>query len=386
MDLPIFVFGTLRHDALRAAVAGSELPGRRAVLPGHAVVRALDGDGRPQPFPLLTTRPGTEAEGLLLDPAPAQRDRLHGYERLFRYRAAPVTVLCAGKAVEAELYRPESGSWVPGPDWNLADWAKDWAALRSGAAAEVMALWPDHDPALIAQRYPMIEIAVASCLRAAMSPAPAVLRRSPLPGDVKSDATRRPYARYFGVQEDDLRFRRFDGGQSDRVTRAGFILGDAVTVLPYDPVRDRVMVVEQYRYGAWLRGDPNPWSLEAVAGRIDPGETPEAAARRETVEETGLDLGDLLPVGRYYPSPGAVTEYIISYVALADLDDGAAGVGGLASEAEDIRAHVIGFDRLMGLIDSGEVENAPLLISAQWLAARRDRIRAGLSPGVAPEA
>jgi len=82
-------------------------------------------------------------------------------------------------------------------------------------------------------------------------------------------------------------------------------------------------------------------------------------------------------VGRYYVSPGAVTEYLVSYIGLADLPDSAEGVSGLAAEAEDIRAHVVSFDQLMAMVESGEVANAPLLISAQWLALHRARLRAG---------
>jgi nudix-type nucleoside diphosphatase (YffH/AdpP family) len=136
-------------------------------------------------------------------------------------------------------------------------------------------------------------------------------------------------------------------------------------------------LVEQFRYGPFLRGDPNPWSLEPIAGRIDPGESPEAAARREAAEEARLALGRLHLVGRYYPSPGAVTEWLVSYVAEADLPDGSAGLGGLATEAEDIRAHVIPFVRLMELIATGEAANGPLLVSALWLARLRDRRRVG---------
>jgi nudix-type nucleoside diphosphatase (YffH/AdpP family) len=154
-------------------------------------------------------------------------------------------------------------------------------------------------------------------------------------------------------------------------------MGDAVTVLPWDPVRDRVLVVEQFRAGCWMRGDANPWSIEPVAGRIDGGETPEEAARRETREEAGLALHELLPVGTYYPSPAAVTEYLYSYVALADLPDGAAGVGGAEEEAEDIRGHVIAFETLMELIDSGEVANGPLILTALWLSRHRERLRRG---------
>ena len=375
---PLFVFGTLRHAPLLAAVAGGAVPARPAVLADHAAARALAADGTPQPFPLLVPRPGARAEGLLLSPDAGQRARLDAYEALFDYRVEAATVQAEGDPVEADLYRPPPGGWRPGPDWDLADWARDWAELRTVAAAQIMALWPEPGLAAMRARYPMVEIAAASTLRAAAGPAPAARRRRAAADDVSSLATRRPYARFFGVQEDDLVFRRFDGQASPVVTRAGFVMGDAVTVLPWDPVRDRVLVVEQFRYGPWLRGDPNPWSLEPVAGRIDPGETPEAAARREAAEEARLDLGALHLVGRYYPSPGAITEWLVSYVAEADLPDSAAGIAGLAAEAEDIRAHVIGFDRLMDLVASGEAANGPLLLSALWLARHRaGRVEAG---------
>jgi ADP-ribose pyrophosphatase len=197
------------------------------------------------------------------------------------------------------------------------------------------------------------------------------LRRRTGPGDVQVLAKRRPYTGFFAVEEYDLRFRRFDGGMSDVVSRTAFVTGDAVTVLPYDAVRDRVLLIEQFRPAPFVRGDAECWSLEAIAGRVDAGETPEDAARREAVEEAGLALGDLLFVAGYYPSPGAVAEYLYSYVALTDLPDGIAGVFGLDGEAEDIRGHLVSFDALMGLVQSGEINNAPLVLTALWLARER---------------
>jgi nudix-type nucleoside diphosphatase (YffH/AdpP family) len=376
---PLFVFGTLRHAPLLAAVAGGPVAAEPARLPDHIAVQALAAEGTPQPVALLVPRPGAVAEGLLLHPAPDQRARLDAYAALFDHVAGPAEVQTERGPVAADLYRPPPGpgAWRPGPDWDLGVWARDWAELRTRAAAEIMALWPEPGLAVMRSRYPMAEVAAASALRAAAQPAPAALRRRPAAGDLAVRATRRPYTRFFAVQEDDLGFRRFDGSFSSTVTRAGFVMGDAVTVLPWDPVRDRVLLVEQFRYGPFLRGDPNPWSLEPIAGRIDPGESPEAAARREAAEEARLALGRLHLVGRYYPSPGAVTEWLVSYVAEADLPDGSAGLGGLATEAEDIRAHVIPFVRLMELIATGEAANGPLLVSALWLARLRDRRRVG---------
>ncbi len=246
--------------------------------------------------------------------------------------------------------------------------------LLVAAAVDIMAGLGHVDPLSQHDRRGAILVRAASRVMAKQT-GPTSLRHDADPGDLNAVALRQPYARFFAMEEVDIGWRRFDRSMVPPVTRAAFVSGDAVTVLPYDPRRDRVLLIEQFRAGPHLRGDPQPWQLEAIAGRIDPGEMPETAARREAVEEAGLDLGELLFVAGYYPSPGAVTEYLHSYVALAELPDGVAGVFGLASEHEDIRGHLIGFDRLMDLITSGEVANAPLILTAYWLARERSRLR-----------
>lgn len=194
-------------------------------------------------------------------------------------------------------------------------------------------------------------------------------------GVVDVAAVEPSHAGFFALDQWHLRHQRFDGAMTQPLTREVFVVGDAVTVLPYDPVRDRVLLVEQVRMGPLGRGDPMPWQLEAIAGRIDPGETPEEAARREAVEEAGLALGALEKVAEYYPTPGAVTEYLYSYVALCDLPDGVAGVFGAADEAEDIKGHLVGFDRLVEAMAAGEIGNAPLLLTVLWLQRERARLR-----------
>ena len=94
------------------------------------------------------------------------------------------------------------------------------------------------------------------------------------------------------------------------------------------------------------------------------------------MEEAGLALDALLPVAQYYPSPGILSEFLYSYVALTDLPDGVAGVFGVEGEAEDIRGHLVSFDEMMRLVTSGEIGNGPMLLTAYWLAQNRARLRA----------
>lgn len=224
----------------------------------------------------------------------------------------------------------------------------------------------------VARRLPSLRVEADSRLRAAEAAGRGLRQGS---GEVLSPAPDPAHAGFFSVDVYHLRHRRFDGSLSARLTREVFVVGDAVTVLPYDPVRDRVLLIEQFRMGPFGRGDPLPWQLEAIAGRIDPGETPEEAARREAVEEAGLVLGRLEKVAEYYPTPGAVAEYLYSYVALCDLPDGVAGVFGAEDEGEDILGHLLPFDRVVEVMEAGEIGNAPLLLTLLWLQRERARLR-----------
>lgn len=230
-----------------------------------------------------------------------------------------------------------------------------------------------HLPAeAVRRRLPALRVEAASRERAAASAARGLRAGS---GEVEAGPRVPSHSGFFALDLWHLRHRRFDGAMSPSLVREVFVGGDAVTVLPYDPVRDRVLLIEQVRMGPLGRGDPLPWQLEAIAGRIDPGETPEEAARREAVEEAGLHLGALEKVAEYYPTPGAVTEYLYSFLALCDLPDGVASVFGAAEEAEDIKGHLVSFDRLVEVMAAGEIGNAPLLLTVLWLQRERERLR-----------
>ena len=170
-----------------------------------------------------------------------------------------------------------------------------------------------------------------------------------------------------------LRHRQFSGEMGPQLSRELFVRHDAVCVLPYDPQRDSVVLIEQFRVGA-LEKSANPWLLELVAGLIEQDEQPEEVAHREASEEAGLSLGALWPITQYYPSPGGSDERVHLYIGRCD-SEGVGGVHGLAEEGEDIRVHVWPLEDALDAVKDGRIDNAASIIALQWLALNRAEIR-----------
>jgi ADP-ribose pyrophosphatase len=181
------------------------------------------------------------------------------------------------------------------------------------------------------------------------------------------------YKGYFRIDRYRLRHKLFAGGWSGEVMREIFERGHAAAVLPYDPVRDTVALVEQFRIGA-LSAGRDPWMIEVVAGIIDAGEAAEDVARREAVEEAGVTLTALEKAHTVLASPGGTSETCVIYCGRADLSK-AGGVHGLAEENEDIRVLVVPAAEAFAMLAAGRVENATGVIALQWLALNRDRLR-----------
>lgn len=370
MTQPVFLYGTLLDPELYQIVAGAPLTGRHARL-GGARAHCWVAD---ETLPILTDAPEAQAEGLVVLPDTETRARLDFYKLGFGYDVTVRTVQTQDGDVEAAVYIPQH-DWPKGAEWSLTDWQTQHGTLTRLAAHECMALMATHAPEAAARAFPQIRMRAASRLRARNTPSPEPLAPAMSDRVVTRRETKQPYVDYFAVREDWLAFPKFSGDVSEVVKRASFLGGDAVTVLPYDPTLDSVLVIRQFRHGAFARGDRNPWTLEPAAGRIDPGEDPEDTARRELIEETGVEAQALHFVGRYYPSPAAYSEYIYSYIALADLSGADGGVGGLETEAEDIMRHVVPLDDAMGMIATGAANTGPLILSLGWLALNKSRLR-----------
>ena len=179
------------------------------------------------------------------------------------------------------------------------------------------------------------------------------------------------YEGFFSVEEHDLSYQKFNKEQSSVVTRSALISSDAVIVLPYDPVNDRILLIEQFRTGPYVKGDQNPWVLEPIAGLIDPGETPERAGIREAQEEAHLKIEKMELVARSYPSPGISTEFFHQYVGIVKLPKSTSLIAGLSSENEDIRSHIFEYPQFSDMIASGKIKVGPAILLGLWLAKNR---------------
>ncbi len=178
---------------------------------------------------------------------------------------------------------------------------------------------------------------------------------------------------YFKVGRYFFRHSLHRGGQSNVISREVFERGQAGAVLPYDPARDEVILIRQFRAGAYVAGH-HPFTWEAVAGIIEENETAEKMIRREAVEEAGLQIGDVLPIASVMLTPGACSEACQIFLGRVDTPK-AGGVFGLASEGEDILVKVMSFADAYGLVERNEVDNAVGVIALQWLALHRDEVR-----------
>ena len=188
----------------------------------------------------------------------------------------------------------------------------------------------------------------------------------------KTQASETVYQGYAQVQRYTLSHQKFDGTWTPEIHRELFKSGDAVVVLPYDPQMNAVVLVEQWRVSAHDRGI-KPWLIECIAGRIGEGETPEEVAIREAREEANVTLDHLVKIGDFYPSPGIFAEFVSYYCAKADLSS-AGGVHGLASEEEDIRAHVVDLDDALAALSDGRIIASTAFMCLTWLSQNKGRL------------
>ncbi|MFQ8718691.1 MAG: ADP-ribose diphosphatase [Enterobacter hormaechei] len=191
--------------------------------------------------------------------------------------------------------------------------------------------------------------------------------------DVEIIARETLYSGFFSMELYRFRHRLFNGEMSGEIKREIFERGHAAVLLPFDPVRDEVVLVEQVRIAAYDTSE-TPWLLEMGAGMIEEGESVEDVARREALEEAGLAIGRTKPVLSYLASPGGTTERSSIMVGEGDATT-AKGIHGLADENEDIRVHVVSREQAYQWVEEGKIDNAASVIALQWLQLHYQTLR-----------
>ncbi|AFE56841.1 ADP-ribose diphosphatase [Rahnella aceris] len=201
-------------------------------------------------------------------------------------------------------------------------------------------------------------------------------KRSPVTfgkDDVEIIARETRYKGFFSIIAYRFRHRLFNREMSGEVVREVFERGHAAVLLPYDPKRDEVVLIEQIRIPA-LDSSDTPWLLEMVAGIIEEGETVEDVARREALEEANIVVKRCKPAVNYLASPGGTSERLSIMVGEVDATT-AEGIHGLEAENEDIRVHVVSREQAYRWVEEGAIDNAASVIALQWLQLHHESLR-----------
>lgn len=185
------------------------------------------------------------------------------------------------------------------------------------------------------------------------------------------------FEKYFRLEEYSISHELFAGGESNVFTREIFERGTVVAILPYDPVKRKVVLIEQFRAGA-IHDSDSPWLMECVAGVVEIGEAEDDVAIRESQEEAGCDIKQLHHICKYYVSPGGTTETCALYCGILD-SEGVGGIHGLPEENEDIRVEVVDAEQAYQWVREGVIKSSATIMALQWLELNEARVRGGVS-------
>ena len=170
----------------------------------------------------------------------------------------------------------------------------------------------------------------------------------------------------------NVKHKLFRGGWSSTINREVLVREGAVGVLLFDPQRDEIFLVRQFRVGL-LDGAATPWALELIAGMIEFGEELEEVAFREVKEESNCEVSQLVKICDYYNSPGVSSEKVRLYLGIVDSEN-MGGIYGLESENEDIEVVVLSYTEAITGLNKGYLANAMSIIALQWLELNKSHI------------
>ena len=172
------------------------------------------------------------------------------------------------------------------------------------------------------------------------------------------------YSGFFKMNKYTLKYKKYDNSWTGEIERELFGGAQVAAVLPYDPVKKEIVLIQQFRPGTISKNSEN-YLDEIVAGIIDPGEDASTAARRECLEETGCEIKKLIPIQGYFPAPGSSESFYNLFLGEIHSFDGER-IMGLETENEDILVKSYKLNEVRDKLNKGEITNGLTLIALQW--------------------
>ena len=368
--MDIFVFGTLRSDTLRKIVLGRDMSSDdicEATIQDFQVYWAKEG-----PFPVMIPEPNSEAHGLVLkNLREPDIERLNYYELGFDYVLATTSVETNTGQIGVSAYFCNRSDMATTKLWSFDDWLSDHSEIQYLAAREFLDFFGTKFGDTAQVMYNSILKRAEVFVSESSTPSSALESGPDLNTNIQIEDLKREYLGFFALNQVDLKYPFFDNSTSGVKSRTILMGSEASLILPYDPILDKVLLVEQFRIGPFCRGDKAPWVYEPVAGMIEFGEKPEDAAKREVFEEAGIQVTKLVKINSGYPNPGEATTYFYNYIGIVDLSDYSPGIYGVRDEGEDIRTHVIDFNEVLNWSISNKLRVLPLNTMVLWLALNK---------------
>ena len=192
-------------------------------------------------------------------------------------------------------------------------------------------------------------------------------------GDVTVIERKEAYRGFGRLDVVRLRYRREDGSMSEAIEREILQRGHGAAVLPVDIERDELVLVRQFRPGAWAAGW-SPWTLECPSGLEGDERDARATACREALEETGCRIDDLVPIARCLSSPGPFSETVTVFCARV-AEASPARVHGRRDEGEETPVHRIGVDEARRMLDAGEIRDSKTIIAMQYVTTHYETLK-----------
>jgi len=172
------------------------------------------------------------------------------------------------------------------------------------------------------------------------------------------------YSGFFNLNKYQFIHQKHDGDWTNIVEREIFSGAHVSTLLPYDPIKKEIILIQQFRAGVLSRYD-NDYLYEIVAGIIGENEKPEKTAIRECLEETGCEVKKIIPIQDYFPAPGSSESYYHLFLGEINSFDGER-IKGLEDENEDILVKSFKIEDVRNMLKENKIKNGLTLIALQW--------------------